>query len=469
MISGLAGVIGVYYLSIILVNNKKISFLLSILLAFHPYYYLLSYSFMTDVPFFAFVIWSIYFYTKVIEDNKTLHLLIAVILNIIALLIRDLGIIIPAAFAFGYSIKYGINYKKLVRIFSPFFLILLTFILWRIWIEYFHGVPKLLDHNRERLFLTWTNGINNLLSMYLKNILYSILYIGIYGVPIIILLLNEYYSRLTKKVKYLSFILIIILTSILIISLILRDNIIVYFLDLLTTHLVGHIFLWPGVHSPTEEFVFFIPKMYLILITSLGLISGICLIIIIFHRSYKYYQIYQFKIMKTQNGVVEFILLIITAYLFIMYSQYMVHRYLILPLILIYCLSSYKLIITRKSSFLIKFIFFLFFFYNIYNSVSAAHDMMSYNRMRWKALNYLNNELNIKPEQIDGGFEYNAWYFYSYNYVPTENKNWWYVQDDEYVVTWGKINGYEVIKEYDYYRWFPPCFNGKIFILKKEN
>jgi hypothetical protein len=468
LISGITGVIGIYCLTNLL-SNKKMAFLVSLLTAFHPYYYLLSYSFDTDVPFFVFIIWSIYFYTKVIRYNKIHQLVFAIILNIIALLIRDLGIIIPPAFAIAYMLKHGISIRSFIRLLSPIILILLTFIFWRIWIEYYHGITKSIDFSRNKMLTVWTSGIGYLFIIYSKNILYSIIYLGIYGIPLIILLLKEYYSEFSKKFRYLLYTLISIFTPILIILLLKWDKIYTDVGDYLTTHLVGHNFFWVDVHNPSKESAFFYPSWLLIIIASIGLIAGICLLIIVFHKGKDYFKIHNYKFLKTQNGAVEFISLIILFYLFIIFSQYMVNRYLFLPLILIYIILTNKLLISKRNSFIMKFIFLLFLFYNIYNSISAAHDMMSFNRTRWEALNYLNNELNIKPEQIDGGFEYNAWYFYNYDYIPTEGKNWWFVQDDEYVVSWGKINGYETIKEYVYYRWFPPGFNGHIFVGKRLN
>jgi hypothetical protein len=41
------------------------------------------------------------------------------------------------------------------------------------------------------------------------------------------------------------------------------------------------------------------------------------------------------------------------------------------------------------------------------------------------------------------------------------------VQDDEYVVTWGKINNYTLLKEYNYTRLFPPGMKNKIYVFKR--
>ena len=103
----------------------------------------------------------------------------------------------------------------------------------------------------------------------------------------------------------------------------------------------------------------------------------------------------------------------------------------------------------------------------MFSSVAATRDHMEFLRTRTIAHNYLIRDLNIRPAQIDGGFEFNAWHFYDYNYQKTKDKNWWWVQDDEYVVTWGKIKNYELIKEFDFKRWNPPGQKQKVFVYKR--
>jgi len=101
-----------------------------------------------------------------------------------------------------------------------------------------------------------------------------------------------------------------------------------------------------------------------------------------------------------------------------------------------------------------------------FTTVSGTHDMMAFGRTRAAALRYLNDALNVAPEKIDGGFEYNSWHFYEWNYKSKE-KNWWWVQDDEYVVIYGKIKNHCLIKEYNFLRFNPPGEISKVYIYKR--
>ena len=93
-----------------------------------------------------------------------------------------------------------------------------------------------------------------------------------------------------------------------------------------------------------------------------------------------------------------------------------------------------------------------------------THNYFAWNRSRWHAINYLINDLNISPKRIDGGFEFNAWNFYDPNYKKDNGKSWWWVQDDEFIISFGKLNGYDVFKTYDYNSL---CSKNKLYILKR--
>ena len=467
LLSGIAGVIGFYFLTLTIGGNRKIAFLSALLIAFHPYYYLLSYSFTTDIPFFAFIIWSIYFYTRTLKENKTKLLVAAVGLNVIALLIRDLGILIPAAFAVAYAVRYKISYRTILKILLPFFFILLTFALWRVWIEYFHGVPKNIDFSRKKMLTVWTSGLGYLMLIYVKNILYSVIYIGIYTAPVIFLLARESFSAMPKKLRIAMFTAIAVILPVFVYLMLTWNKIAADVGDFLATHLVGHNFFWADVHNPSHADSFFFPGWLLLVISAIGLTIGIMLVFLLLYKINAYYKTHNYKILKTNNGVVEFIAIIIIIYLGIIFSQILVNRYLILPMALMIPLITYKLDIRKPVGWLVKSLIAIFLIYNIYNSVAASHDMLSFNRARWSALGYLNNELKIPADKIDGGFEYNAWNFYRYDFPADTTKNWWFVKSDEYVVSWGRIDGYAVIRESSYTRWYPPCFRGKIFISKK--
>jgi hypothetical protein len=110
-------------------------------------------------------------------------------------------------------------------------------------------------------------------------------------------------------------------------------------------------------------------------------------------------------------------------------------------------------------------------------SISTTHDYLGWNRIRWQALNDLTKVQNISPHLIDGGYEFNGLYLfdskdtYSNNYQPNPKKpkqSWWFVDKDDYMITFAPIANYQTIKKYSYNNWWP--FSPKsIYSLHKEN
>ena len=143
-------------------------------------------------------------------------------------------------------------------------------------------------------------------------------------------------------------------------------------------------------------------------------------------------------------------------------------RYFCFPVIAIFMLLINGREFQPIKNNLLKIIVGVLLIFLLYDSISAGHDMMTLNRTRWQALDYLNLELKIDPKRIDGGLDYNIFHFYKYNFPKTKAKNWWWVYDDEYAVSIGRLPDYDIIRVYDYTRWFPPGFQGKIFVSKRK-
>ncbi len=64
-------------------------------------------------------------------------------------------------------------------------------------------------------------------------------------------------------------------------------------------------------------------------------------------------------------------------------------------------------------------------------------------------------ESHISPNQIDGGFEFNGWYLYDFKYKEKPDKSWWWVDNDDYIISFEPINGYEEVKRYTFRRLLP--------------
>jgi len=106
-------------------------------------------------------------------------------------------------------------------------------------------------------------------------------------------------------------------------------------------------------------------------------------------------------------------------------------------------------------------------------SAFQVHDYMSWNRARWEAIEILHNEMNIEPEIVNGGYEYNGWFTsdpFFYDKVSTDRriygtKGWWVV-DDDYAMSMVQLPNYEVERTIPYSSWFG-LSKGEILIQRR--
>jgi hypothetical protein len=104
----------------------------------------------------------------------------------------------------------------------------------------------------------------------------------------------------------------------------------------------------------------------------------------------------------------------------------------------------------------------------VFFSITGMHDYLAWNRARWQALTDLTITQNVSPYKIDGGFEFNGLYLFDIRYQRKPGKSWWWVHDDEYIVTFGEVPDYEVYRQYPYNSWLFFRKNS-IFVLKRNN
>jgi hypothetical protein len=90
-------------------------------------------------------------------------------------------------------------------------------------------------------------------------------------------------------------------------------------------------------------------------------------------------------------------------------------------------------------------------------AVVGTRDYLEWNRVRWVALEQLMRDDGVQPQDIDGGFEFNALYLYEppFDSTAVSEKSWWFVKRDTYQVGFGPVPGYSIVRRYTYQQWLP--------------
>ena len=113
-------------------------------------------------------------------------------------------------------------------------------------------------------------------------------------------------------------------------------------------------------------------------------------------------------------------------------------------------------------------------------SVAGTHDYLAWNRARHALLDELRMQDGVKPTRIDGGMEFNAWHLAKESgYAPTDAevkigadptaKSWWWVVDDEYVVSMRPLAGYELHSSRLYDTWLVPGRASMVMLRRSES
>ncbi len=446
IILGLTGIICTYLLLNEITGSFYLKLITSVLVAINPIYFLLSSSFMTDVPFFTFSIISILFLFKFLKSNHILFLIIGIFFIIGASFIRQIGILIFFAFVVVYSInKNNLTAHKLY-LFILAFLLLCSIAFFPSFIH--SGVNDPLVHNTRmaKFFNAFT--IKNFFGIVplIKNAFVALVYIGLFSFPLWIHLISPVLNKINIRQKI--FFITIFLTSAAAITLLLGifNKLLPLRPNVLFDYGMGPATL-RDVDILSLNHINKIPLAVWVVLTFIG-VAGFLLMLSMLLLSIKNFRLSR---LNKSSFPVYFIFLTTAFYLLTISLSDFYDRYLLLLLPLTMFLmikfSDGQILsnnyIQRIISSLVIIVFLLFTTYETQN-------YFSWNRCRWQAIDYLTKELNIGKDKIDGGFEFNGWYGYDVNYIPEKGKSWWWVKDDQYIISFGPLNNYSVLKKFKY-------------------
>ena len=494
LITGLIGLFAFYKLAYQLAKNKELALFATLLFGFNPFFLSLSFTFMTDVHFFTFSILASLFFLKNIQTDKWVYFGLGIFCSLIATLIRQPGILFPVAYAICYFYKNR-TVKGFMTAGFPFLCALAALILHGIWLKSTQptagnviGISQGLSLFRR--FLEWK---------YICYIITSVFfYTGIFMLPLSIL----YAQNIKKSIQQYKFKLLFVLVpfgvffAIGLATGLYPGGNILYNLGLGPKTLKD---AWCGVNiSPM------LPKAtWNALMQVFGCIGAIaCLMLIFFQPTANEHQIAKnsFKerlltywsnaikgiktfFNKTSNNTAHptdpeqafvtqtrvyfgLVMLMYIALLIINLVFFDRHLILLMAFAMLILLPEKTEYGFWQQKLSVGTLLFIAWF-----SVSATHDYLAWNRARWLGLNELTEAQKISPARIDGGFEFNAWHqpgHSSYVERPTLNiKSWWWVADDEYLMTFGQVEGYDPVKANAYFKMLS-FSTDTVYVLKRR-
>ena len=498
LVASLLGLFGVSVLGKGFGLPRHIRLLLALTLAFSPPYHALSFTFMTDVPFTAVVIWSSVFFMRSLRSGSLTHLAAAAILSVVATLSRQIALALPLAYAICFLLKKvdGLSWRKVLQALAPAALSAAT--LW----EYFHvlasthRLPITYNFFSNMMMSTLTHG-SALATIPFINIYITVLYAGLFLLPVLPVLLVVQGGTSRYRGKTFWFILALCLSATSAGALVRMGRELSNLVPLPESHILvpsGIGLLWlrgaqsvPGLPSSFWDLVTFFAVIGSILL--LGQLSLVCSELLGHIRRRSLSSEPQLAVLFLMlSGII-----LLCPYLFSGASD----RYLTpaLPLLAVAAAASTSLwwqqeggpvpIFARAGAAVVLLGTMIF-------SVAGTRDYLAWHRISAMASADLIERGRIRPQQIDGGEEFNA-YHPAYQgreneidfsdldssqsgYVVTNEiksqakvveRMAWRPSNVQYIVGFDSVPGYSVIQEYSYYNWMPPHVQ-RICVLQRK-
>lgn len=422
-----------------LTHRPALAFIGAATLWLNPIFFNLSFTFMTDIPAFLFLLLSIYFYYSAFETKKWQWFFYGSIFSIIGFYTRQTNILIFAA-AGIYALKEikNVGLKSLLLGFGlPLaiggaiysYLTIFNLLPQSVGTHTIETTPRLLGHMKWWLW-------------------YTPIYLGLFVLPLTSGWLAAHYHHLKNKKLWLLLLcsvgLAVIIRQIFHLQFPYVDNIIsLYGLGPMQSVIAGNLKLLA-------------PSWVWGLIT---LTSAASLALLIFILSKKH----------NNSEPIGFVYLFGLLYLAPILIFKSFDRYF-LPLLLVMIIALAQNLKHLKFNYLIAILILIPI--GAY-SLTQTDYYLKWNQARWELADSVLKQ-GLPAEQIDGGYEWNGWNSY-WSATNSGIKNgaetapWWIYQIfvnnmEDYIVSFSKFNGYETVATKKIEALNP---NGALYLLKK--
>jgi hypothetical protein len=461
LVLGLTGVLGLYGLLREGDADHGTALFGALLLAFNPLYLVLSYTFMSDVPFLAVSLLSFYFLVRGTRRNSGVEMVAGLLLACVALLIRQTGLAIFMGFSVAYLAKYGLRLQKVfvaaVALASGF----AVQILWHHFLTSRHILPALYGVQSSlvlspRSYVSW-----HAVKPFAAGLVILSVYVGLFLFPLILWMGPRNVKALCRS-RLVSWMTV---AYAVIGAYMLRHMRMPILRNILYDLGLGPALLQGGSPSlPTAG------KGFWAVVTLAGFLGSVVLVgatLLAIGKTRTFLPMPAGKrellVILLASGLIYLVPLSILTFTGRGFDRYVL--FLVpLGIVILFLLAS-DAGLAKTGSLIVSLAVASLILYGAF-SIAGTHDYLSWNRARWQALNNLETEQRVGPAEIDGGFEFNAWYLYDSNYRASPGKSWYFVARDDFMIAFELVPGFTEMKRYPFQRWLPPG-EGSILVLRR--
>lgn len=469
------GVCATYFLVLEVRQPRWIAVISALTLAFNPIYFALSHTFMTDVLFTTLSTLSVFFFARHLRRDSSQDLAIGTLLALAATLSRQLALFSPLAFALTLLLKRGVSARSVFIAMAPLAICFAVLTGFQHWLDVNGRLPALYKAHNAQL-LGALDDVKGLSTKAFRNGFHVIAYLGLFLLPVLVLAIKGILATGRKRAALLlgGFFLLMTIGD----AIARRHGQWVMPLmgNVLTRAGIGPLTL-PDTLPPVLHYLPVLPLKFWWAVTAVAFAGGAILLASLtvcsaditpslLHR----------ERLSDQATANVFLILCTTIYLLPVIVTGMFDRYMlpVIPLLLAGILGIARESVARTPASLATSVRVPVLLVTAFGcfAVCTTRDYLAWNRVRWEALRHLVNEEHVPPSTIDGGFEFNALYFYD-PATPlafgkdSRGKSWWWVHDDTYQIAFGSVPGYRVVREYAYRHWLP-WHVQKVVVLRRD-
>ena len=468
LVLGLIGLLSTYVLLRRATPSHLLAGLGVLLVALNPLYLSLSYTFMTDVPFYALATLAVVLFVWGIESDNGRLLVLGMLLSCLATLTRQIGIVIPFACAIAYLARYGLSARTIRRAVAWCAPVLLLLLAYQVLRDSTFGAAVNGPSRVSQTLLLFEDPLSGAGALIGRRSSAILVYVGLFLLPLLFVVGAGQWLHASRRARVGLLLTTGFLAAALVAGLVYTGHSMPILQNVLYDIGLGPASLRDALVLKTRSLPHAPPGAW----TAITVVAGVAGAILLVFAIAVIVRVFE-RLRREHSLTGEwFTVLALAINLFyfmpLATGQVYFDRYVLLHLplvmILIVGVIGPRITVPRwaavaAAALIIPIAAF---------SIAATHDYLSWNRARWNALDDLVKVQGISPHAIDGGFEFNGWYLYDPNYKEKPGKSWWWVDGDEYIVAFGPIPAYSQIRSYPYDRWLPPG-QGHVAVLKKRS
>lgn len=466
------GIWGTYCTARLLNCPRRIALAAALILAFNPIYFVLSNSFMTDVPFTAMSVWACFFFIRTIKCGSKVDFLLGVFFATSATLCRQLGLFIPLAYGVAILLQTRPDMRRVLHASIPPTVTIFALFSYQHWLTVSGRLPSIYYKQTNALVEKLGSPLLNS-AQFVKNGWIILLYLGWFLLPLLLLVAPSLRNYMVMERR--SFVVRVVAAVFFVISVVglfLEARLMPLSKNIIDKKGIGPLILRDEIFLLTN--VAPLPPWFWVVITILSIIGGAVLVAMVgmvFSLPFSKKDSCEESVTRTQK---TFLLFCMIIYLLPILAAGFFDRYLIplIPIVSLY-VSSFPTV--REHVPLRKWLalaVILFAFMYVF-TLGTTKDYLSWNRAKWTISTELIQTKQVAPDDFDGGFEFNSSQQVDSLKRGEPEGGWfwdWVMKFDTYtyILTFGNMPGLTPVREVSFSRWIMPS-TGKIVLLKKND